>query len=143
MPEMNPFQPPQAAVADQEQAVDIDSLNVSDKWKRRFRGIQKAGGPRMPNLKQLPKEDRRMISPFNVLAFLFGPFYYLTKGMWRKALSMSLICFVVLFVIGIILDALGVSFLDRALGYGVAAVFAIRANIDYYKKMVLADNGWW
>ena len=143
MPEMNPFQPPQATVADQEQAIDIDSLNVSDKWKKRFHGIQKAGGPRMPNLTQLPKEDRRQISPFNVLAFLFGPFYYLAKGMWRKALAMSLICFVVLFVIGIILDALGISFLDRALGYGVAAVFAVRANIDYYKKMVLADNGWW
>lgn len=24
-----------------------------------------------------------------------------------------------------------------------ASVFAVRANIDYYKKTVLRQNGWW
>jgi len=25
----------------------------------------------------------------------------------------------------------------------IPVIFATRANIDYYKKMVLGDNGWW
>lgn len=46
-------------------------------------------------------------------------------------------------VLGWILDSLGQAKIANMLGYGVSAVFAIRANIDYYKKMVLGDNGWW
>ena len=42
-----------------------------------------------------------------------------------------------------LLDQFGYEKLANALGYGVGAVFAVRANIDYYKKMVLGDNGWW
>lgn len=38
------------------------------------------------------------------------------------------------------IDALPVS---DSLGYGAAAFFGTRANIDYHKKMVLRDKGWW
>ncbi|MET0335796.1 MAG: DUF2628 domain-containing protein, partial [Rhizobacter sp.] len=80
---------------------------------------------------------------FNVLAFLFGPLYYLTKGMWKKALSLFGACIVVVVVVGVVLDLFGFGKIADALGYGAAAIFAVRANIDYYKKMVLGDNGWW
>ena len=30
-------------------------------------------------------------SPLNILAFLFGPFYYLAKGMWKEALALGAI----------------------------------------------------
>ena len=46
-------------------------------------------------------------------------------------------------LLGIGLDYLGYSRIANALGYGISAVFAIRANLDYYKKMLLNDNGWW
>ena len=140
---MNPYQSPQAAVADQEQGIDIDNLNVSDKWKKCFRGIQKAGGPRMPNFKKLPKEERRQIPVFNILALLFGPFYYVAKGMWRKAILMTLLFFVILVVGQIIFNVLGMPSAIKGLFGGIAVVYSTRANIDYYKKMVLADNGWW
>ncbi|MYM93375.1 hypothetical protein [Duganella vulcania] len=33
--------------------------------------------------------------------------------------------------------------LQKAAGMATTALYALRANIDYYKKMVLHDNGWW
>ena len=43
----------------------------------------------------------------------------------------------------IILAMVGLDRFGNALGTGVSVVFAMRANIDYYKFMVLGDDGWW
>jgi len=141
----NPFTPPRSHVADLTDSfeADIDSLPVSDKWKKRFNWIRKAGGPSMPNLKTMPRAERKGFNQFNVLAFLFGPFYYLAKGMWRKGISLFVVCVAVVIALEFVLVMIGFEQFGRALGYGVAAVFAMRANIDYYKKMVLGENGWW
>jgi hypothetical protein len=80
---------------------------------------------------------------FNILAFLFGPFYYLAKGLWRKAITFFVLGVVVLTALSFALSAAGFDSVSRAFGYGLAALFASRANIDYYKRMVLNDNGWW
>jgi hypothetical protein len=146
MSDSSPYQPPASSLTDPASSVSlaqIEALAVSERWKKRFRGIHLAGGPKMPNLKQLTITQRRQITPFNVLGFLFGPLYYLAKGMWRKALSLSVVCASVAIAASLLLDYLGYAALGRALGYGVAAVFAIRANIDYYKKCLMNDNGWW
>ena len=144
MTEQNPYQPPQSIVADptQPNTVDIEMLPVSDTWKKRFRWIQAAGGPSLKNAKNVPKEQRLTFGLFNILAFLFGPLYYLAKGMWKRALMYSLILYSIIFVIAYVMIANGYEQHVNALGYGVAALFAMRANLDYYKKMVLNDNGW-
>lgn len=121
---------------------DIDSLPVSISWKLKFRLLQKAGGPSQKNLKALSSGERFKIS-LNLLAFLFGPLYYLAKGMWKKALSLFVVCAAAIVAVGFALELAGLSKVANALGYGAAAVFAVRANIDYYKKMVLGENGWW
>ncbi|MBC7956330.1 MAG: DUF2628 domain-containing protein [Cytophagales bacterium] len=123
-------------------SADIDGLLVSDGWKRKFRLIQKAGGPKQTQFKSLTAGERMKIS-FNILAFLFGPIYYIVKGMWKKGLALFGACFVVLVVLSVLLELAGLGKVANALGYGAAALFAVRANIDYYKKMVLGDNGWW
>jgi hypothetical protein len=143
MSQVNPYQPPQSNLDDSDEEADIDSLNVSDTWKKRFKLLKQAGGPKMPHFKSMPRKERAGIGLFNVLAFLFGPFYYLAKGMWRKAITLSVACVVAVVVVDLILMAMGFGKLAGALGYGIAAVYATRANIDYYKKMVLGDNGWW
>ena len=120
----------------------IESLPVSNSWKQKFRLLEKAGGPKQPNLKALSFGERFKIA-FNVLAFLFGPFYYLAKGMWKKGLALFGACVAAIVVIGFALDLVGLTKIADALGYGAAAIFAARANIDYYKKMVLGENGWW
>lgn len=145
MTETNRYAPPRAEVADVAEPgskADIDSLPVSESWKQKFRLIEKAGGARQQNLKALSSGERMKVV-FNVLAFLFGPIYYLVKGMWKKALALFGACIVVIVAVGVVLDLLGFGRVADALGYGAAAVFAVRANIDYYKKMVLGDDGWW
>ena len=142
----NPYSPPASRVADPAENVsldEIDALPVSDKWKIRFRAISKAGGVRLPNIKNLPKSERRGANGFNALAFFFGPFYYMAKGMWRRGITLFLVCLGVLLVVELILEYFGLSKFSKSLGYGVGAVFAVRANIDFYKKMVLKDYGWW
>ncbi|MGB4075472.1 DUF2628 domain-containing protein [Pseudomonas sp.] len=146
MTQNSPYATPQASVADPESLVSdeqIAALPISDKWKQRFSTIHHAGGIKMPKFKQLPAEERRKAFSFNILAFLFGPIYYAIKGMWKKGLSLFVVCAAAVIALGIGLDYLGYGKLANALGYGVGAVFAVRANIDYYKKMLLNDNGWW
>ena len=145
MDQLNPYSSPQAATLDAaDNALDsvIDALEVSDKWKEKFRAIALAGGPSLPDLKKLPRHKRRKAFSFNVLAFLFGPIYYIAKGMWKKGLAIFFIALVLIVVLGVILDYFGLGKVADLLGYAVSAVYALRANIDYYKKMVLRDNGW-
>lgn len=122
--------------------IDISTLPASDSWKVKFHLFQKAGGATLPKLKDLSGKERMEIS-FNVLAFLFGPIYYVFKGMWKKGLTLFACCVTVIFFITFLLELAGMGHLSKALRYGVAAIFAVRANIDYYKKMVLNQNGWW
>jgi hypothetical protein len=115
----------------------IARLNVSEAWKRRFRLIEKAGGPDLPRFRDLPFGERFGLN-FNVLAFFFGPIYYLAKGLWRQAALYLVIAVALLFL----LDAMGFGEFSRGLGYGFAAVYALRANVSYYKKAVLGDAPW-
>jgi hypothetical protein len=141
----NPFAPPKSAVGDVgkvDNGPKIDSLRVSDGWRRKFRLIDKAGGAQLPNLRALPRNERSDIG-FNVLGFLFGPFYYVAKGMWRKAIAFFGAVIAIVYVLSIIMEMLGWGEVSKFAGYGASAIFAVRADIDYYKKMVLDDNGWW
>lgn len=141
MSTQNPYAPPLAPLTGAE-TDRIEALPVSDSWKRRFQAIAQAGGPRLPAFKSLSAAERRQAMAFNILAFLFGPLYYLAKGMWRRALSYTLLALgaVTLIIMG--LDVVGYGDFARFLAYGVAGVFAMRANLDFYKSQVLGDNGW-
>jgi len=123
--------PPHTAVTDSE---------ISTEWQSIFMLIDKAGGPSHKNIKALTMQER-LKALFSFWGFFLGPFYYLAKGMWKKAIVLSGLCFVGLFLLGIILDAMGVD--AGLLSIVTSAVFATRAKIDYYKKMVRSDNGWW
>ncbi|RRS03027.1 DUF2628 domain-containing protein [Aquabacterium soli] len=131
-----------ARASEQPGHADIQSLPVPESWKHKFLLIAKAGGPKLPNLKALSFGERFKIS-FNILGFLLGPLYYLAKGMWKKALSYFGAGLLFLVLAGAALDLVGQGKVADALGYGLAALFGVRANIDYYKKMVLGENGWW
>lgn len=142
----NPYATPQASVSDPETQVSdaqIAALPISEKWKVRFSAIHHAGGVKMPRFKERPAAERRKAFSFNFLAFFFGPIYYACKGMWKKGLALFVVCAAVVILLGIGLDYLGYGRIANALGYGISAVFATRANLDYYKKMLLNDNGWW
>jgi hypothetical protein len=141
----NRYAPPTAVVEDiaaQHTSADILNLPVSDNWKAKFFLLEKAGGVKMASIKALSTSERMKIT-FNLVAFLFGPIYYVVKGMWKKGLAIFGASLVVVLVIGFFMELAGLSRFANALGYGAAAFYAIRANVDYYKKMVLKQNGWW
>jgi len=109
-------------------------------WQRKFALLEKAGGPKMPKYRDLSFSERRGLL-FSLWGFFFGPFYYLAKGMWKKAISLTAVCTVLIVVLALIFSAMHWS--DGILNIVAGVIFAVRANIDYYKKMVLGDNGWW
>ena len=124
----------------------INELDVSDGWKAKFRIIAEAGGPKLPYLKDLPLSKRLEVRS-NILAALFGPFYYIAKGMWKKGLVIGFGSQLAFFFIFLILDHYGLirpayfSYPHLSLA-AAAGAFATFANVDYYKKMVLDENGW-
>ena len=56
--DQNPYATSSTPVIPQNGA-DIDSLDVSDRWKQFFKGVQKWGGLQMPLYKALPKGPQR------------------------------------------------------------------------------------
>jgi len=109
----------------------INSLEISEQWKEKFRLLDKAGKLKFTyeNFKELSKKERLKIG-FNIWGFLLGPFYYFAKGMWLK---------------GFILTFFGLLF-AAATGIGILLVPAIAgayANYDFYRFKVHNDKMWW
>lgn len=121
---------------------DISSLPVSDAWKQVFFLIQKAGGPPLKNFKALAFGERMRVG-MNFFAFMFGPLYYVAKGMWQKGLLLFVGGNAIIFVVAVICGLLEVDVPPQALGAGLGAVFGSQANMDFYKKEVLGKSGWW
>jgi len=131
--------------------VDIDALNVSDRWKTYFKGMLKHGGVKAGpyTLARLPPEERKaavkeLQAPFSsrLLAFLFGFFYYLSKGMWKKGLVLLPIVWTVQIVVGIVLYLIGGEMLANGVGFLGGWIFAMMAPRDFYAVKVEGDQGW-
>ena len=51
-----------------------------------------------------------------------------------------LVHFAVAFIV--LMDQAGLDRLARAAGYATSAVYALRANLNYYRRMVLREQAW-
>jgi hypothetical protein len=123
-----------------------DHAGLPEKWQRRFAAIEKAGGERvrwwrMPEVKLLTRKEKRLITS-NLWAFMFGPFYYLYLGMWRKAITLSVLALVIDVLLGMAGAALNLP-VDNFLWIVSAIMFKQCANVDYYRKTVLKRREWW
>ena len=116
--------------------------DLSALWRIRFDLIEKAGGPTRPLFKQLSLGERLRLG-FNLWAFLFGPFYYLAKGMWRKAVAMLAFNIFLSIVANLLAPDGSLSGVAGCATTFVTVWFVLNTNINYYKKIVLDDNGWW
>lgn len=114
---------------------------LSDSWKNKFILIEKAGGVKLPNIKKLTFGERSKIIT-NIFGFLFGPIYYIIKGMWKKAITLTLISAIIVFCISIIAVMFGKPSIANMANFIGAAIFGSRANIDYFKKIRMNDDGW-
>jgi hypothetical protein len=145
MTKFNPYAAPPPGLHDSEgpsRAAHIAALPVSDAWRAKFLLIEKAGGARMPRLKSLTSSERFTIT-FNFLAFLFWPFYYFVKRMWKKGVVMVSIGLFSLLILSIFLSGLGLGRYATVLACAIGVYFGMRANVDYYKQMVLKEVDDW
>ena len=117
-------------------ATSNDYSAFSAVWQKRFALIDKAGGAKMPRFKELTFGERLAVNT-NVLALFFGPFYYLAKGMWRKAIAITAIIFALIFV----LVLLGLKS-NGGIGGAAAVIWSMMANMSYYKIKVLGEDHW-
>lgn len=128
---------------------DIDALDVSERWKTYFKGIRDLGGLSMPLLKQVPKQESRRLfkqaqpplSSF-ALAFVFGFFYYLVKGMWKKGLVLLAIVIPLVVIVSALLYMIGGDTLANVTRFMGGVIFGMMAPRDFYATKVLGDDGW-
>lgn len=116
--------------------------DIGPLWRMRFDLIEKAGGPKLPHRKRL-RFGQNLRVLFNLWALLFGPFYYIAKGMWRKAITIFLPGYVVLLLINMLAPFGELDFIMRGVEGAMVALFNLQANVSYYRKIVLGNNGWW
>jgi hypothetical protein len=123
---------------------------ISTGWQRAFDLIVRSGGreagwsfPYFSYGKLAWFERIRLSSAW---ALIFGPFYYLAKGMWRQAISYTAVFTAVTLAITYACGIAGIrgtpnTNLMEAIAFDV--FLQQRAKFDYYRKCVLGYNGWW
>ena len=139
----------QVNYGDQSYATNIDNLNVSDIWKRRFKAFKEDGQVESSwygykfnsNNPILAINGRTVFSKNNyvsITAFLFTGLWYMLKGMWKKGISL-----IVIGTIGnIVIDQMAGK--DLYLGTLIIGVIAAYSgSYDLYKYKVLKQSFWW
>jgi hypothetical protein len=120
----------------------VNAATLSPDWLRRFALIEKAGGVKLPKFRELSFSEAWKIE-MNILAFLFGPFYFFAKGMPKRAFSVILITISLSLLYSMVEDYFG---FPESLGHGLSLAFSFGwsffANLGYYKKIKLNNNGW-
>lgn len=113
----------------------------SEGWQRIFSLIDKAGGVKKPHLKELTVLER-IKSSVSLWAYLFGPLYYLFLGMWKKAITYTVIIVALILLIPVIADVIFSSpnFDVSKITFGI--FWMILAKTDYYKLKVLKQDKW-
>jgi len=111
--------------------------DVPAKFYERFALIDRAGGLAFPNRGQLSFMERSKAG-LNFPAVVFGPFYYLYYGMWKKALSYSVFLTVLTSMLMWQFPALPISVVAAPM-----YMWGWMANRDLYKKYRLRQDTWW
>ena len=120
--------PPSPASATRPAYDHIAHLDVGDYWKKRFREIERSGAI----------ERGAAAYGTNWRAFFLGPIYFLAKGLWRQAI----VYYVLAVALGVVLHAMGFGKGVRFAMLFVAGIGSMRANLSYYRKVVLDEAPW-
>ncbi len=138
------YQPTTAPLDVENEANSIDDLNVSEKWKERFRILEKAGPferGKYRNQDALTSAERRKIN-WNILAFLFSGLYYLCKGMPRKAFVLIGGGWIFAAAVTVLEYIFTFTAPNSIFWIAPGALAASLANRDYYRKMIFGERMW-
>lgn len=121
----------------------IESLDVSDKWKRKFHIIDDMENIKDPKAKKAYFKNLSWGERFgqsNILAFFFSWIYFFIKGMWKAGIAYF--CLILVLILGLVIFNIESDSISRAVGIGFGALVSTRANIIYYYKKVLGKDLW-
>ncbi|MEB3050425.1 DUF2628 domain-containing protein [Mycolicibacter sp. MYC123] len=116
---------------------------LSPSWQQRFAffdayGLRSSSPEARDAIKALGWRARIRITS-NFLAFVFFPFYFFVKGMWRKGLVWIAVV-IACAAVGIALDVS--DQIARAIGIGIAGGSMSTANFAYYLHAVKGSRSW-
>ena len=117
--------------------VIIDTLSISEGLKKKLHFVRdnlkgtKFGCPYYGKI-----SFSENLSQFNIFAFLFTVFYYLVKGMWKKALVLLLIHIVLQLLVTLILPWQYQGLGSLLCVMAIASIAASSAYYDLYRKYV-------
>lgn len=121
-------------------------IEVSDSWNQKFSVLEKTGANEglkayFDNYKSLSFGERFKVG-FNILAFIFGPFYYFAKKMWLKGAFLFGAIISLNIVLTLIETALDTTFPMVIYQIPGAAICASLANYDYYRFCKQQETMW-
>ena len=121
---------------------------LKPKWQERFAFFDAYGAPSSPHareaFKELTKRKQRLIN-LNYYALFFGPIYFLTLGLWKKALSLlAITAFTSIAIDGAFLMAGHETSMifDRGLDVAFAFLWGYCTNYAYYLKTIKKVQNW-
>jgi hypothetical protein len=118
-------------------------VELSPHWQDRFDFFAEYGAPNVtPESRQALRElpfGKRLVVSQNYLAFLFSPFYFFVKGMWRKGITL---------LGGALVLAVAAAMLPipemaaRGLSMAVPALAMTSANYAYFLHVTTGSTSW-
>lgn len=126
-----------------EQPQPTNAVELSPRWQQRFDFFTRYGpanstAESRDAMRDLPLGKRLAITS-NYLAFLFSPFYFYVKGMWRKGTTLLgiALALAIAATVAPIPDAAA-----RALAMAVPALAMTTANYAYFLHVTQASTSW-
>lgn len=112
-------------------------------WQQRFAFFDQFGLPNNAPEARAAFQKLRLVDKMrlnsNVLAFIFGPFYFFAKGMWRKGLTLLLVGL----ALGLVIAVAGWSYgVLRFVSIGMSVVSMMTANYAYYLHVRRGSTSW-
>lgn len=123
--------------------MSTNRTELSDSWQKRFAYFDRYGpvsstpeGRRA--YQALPFLEKARLGA-NIWGFLFGPFYFMVKGMWRKGVTLLAVACVL--AVPVLLFDVG-SIIERFTAMVIPAFSLVTANYAYYLHVVQGNRSW-
>lgn len=123
----------------------IDNLDMTEGMKAKMRLVHE----HFVSMGLWPKYDVKGTKVWPLVslwAFFFSAFYYLVKGIWRKALSLFLVGLIINILIVVIAEMFRINLPPAFSSLGsvfIAGISMQSAYYDIYRSKVLKQKFWW